>query len=79
MAFSENAKIILKHLQDNNGKYETAEMIAEKTGLEIKTVNGVITSALQRHDLAQRLKCEGFEKKVIRLTKAGMEANPDEE
>lgn len=79
MAFSENAKIILKHLQENNGKYETALMIAEKTGLAPKTVNGVVTSALQRQGLAQRLACDGFDKKVIRLTKAGMEANPDEE
>ena len=79
MAFSENAKIILKHLQKNNGQYETALMIAEATDMAPKTVNGVVTSALQRKGLAQRVACEGFDKKVIRLTKAGMEADPDEE
>lgn len=77
--FSENAKTILMHLQANNGVDETAEMIAEATGLPVKTVNGCVTSALQRKGYSERVEVEGFDKKVIRLTPAGVDVDPDAE
>lgn len=77
--FSENARTILMHLQANNGVDETAEMIAEATGLPVKTVNGCVTSALQRKGYTVREEVEGFEKKVIRLTPAGVDIDPDAE
>jgi hypothetical protein len=79
MAMSENGKIVLKHLQENIGTDETAVMIAEKLGMPACTVNGVITMALQRPGLVERVEVEGMDKKVIRLTPAGKAFNPDEE
>lgn len=77
--FSENARTILVHLQANNGVDETADMIAEATGLPVKTVNGCVTSALQRKGFTERVEVEGFDKKVIRLTPAGVDIDPDAE
>lgn len=77
--FSENARTILVHLQANNGVDETADMIAEATGLPVKTVNGCVTSALQRKGFTERVEVEGFTKKVIRLTPAGVDVDPDAE
>lgn len=77
--FSDNAKTILTHLQANNGVDETADMIADATGLPVKTVNGCVTSALQRKGFTERVEVEGFDKKVIRLTPAGVDIDPDAE
>lgn len=77
--FSDNAKTILMHLQANNGVDETADMISEATGLPVKTVNGCVTSALQRKGYTERVEVEGFDKKVIRLTPAGVDIDPDAE
>lgn len=77
--FSDNAKTILTHLQANNGVDETADMIADATGLPVKTVNGCVTSALQRKGFTERVEVEGFDKKVIRLTPAGVDVDPDAE
>lgn len=79
MAMSENGKKILKHLQENIGTDETAVMIAEKLGMPARTVNGVITMALQRPGLVERVEVDSMDKKVIRLTPAGKAFNPDEE
>lgn len=79
MAMSENGKIVLKHLQENIGTNETAVMIAEKLGMSARTVNGVITMALQRPGFVERVEVENIDKKVIRLTPAGKAFNPDEE
>lgn len=79
MAMSENGKLVLKHLQENIGTDETAVMIAEKLGKPARIVNGVITMALQRPGLVERVEVDGMDKKVIRLTPAGKAFNPDEE
>lgn len=74
--FSENAQTILVHLQANTGVDETAQMIADATGLPVKTVNGCVTAALQRKGYAVREEVEGFDKKVIKLTAEGVAADP---
>lgn len=74
--FSDNAQKVLIHLQDNADTNETAQDIADATGLPIKTVQGIVTSALKRRGLADRKEVEGFEKKVIYLTAAGLEVDP---
>ena len=79
MAMSENGKVVLKHLQENIGTDETAVMIAEKLGMPARTVNCVITMALQRPGFVERIEVEGIDKKVVRLTPAGKAFNPDEE
>lgn len=77
--FSDNVKMILTHMQANQNIEETAQMIAEATGLPVKTVNGCVTAGLQRKGLAERVVVEGMDGKVIRLTDAGMTADPDAE
>lgn len=74
--FSENAQKVITHLQNTAGTDQTAQDIADATGLPIKTVQGVVTSALKRRGLADRKEVEGFEKKVIYLTAAGLEVDP---
>lgn len=74
--FSENTRNILVHLQANQGTDETAQMIADATGLPVRTVNGAVTAGLQRKGLATREEVDGFDKKVIRLTADGAAADP---
>lgn len=45
----ENARIVLKYLLDHDGENFTAADIAEETGLNVKSVNGILTQAFQRH------------------------------
>lgn len=45
----ENARIVFKYLLDHDGENFTAIDIAEETGLNIKSVNGILTQAFQRH------------------------------
>lgn len=76
--FSENAQTVLRFLQANvNGQF-TADDIAEGTGLSSKSVNGIATG-LQKKGLTERVVVDGIEKKVIRLTAAGEQADPDAE
>ena len=81
--FTENSKTVLRFLQANKKADVTSETIAEGTGLAEKSVNGILTS-LQREiaghgQLIERVQVEGFAKKVIRLTKEGLAADPDAE
>ena len=72
--FSDNARTVLRFLQNGPA---TAEEIATATGLEKKTVNGVVTAALQRKGLAARREVEGKNGKECYLTAEGMAADPD--
>lgn len=61
------------------GENITAADIAERTGLEVKSVNGIVTSAFQRKELMERIPAEmeledGTHKaiKLIRMTEKGM-------
>lgn len=76
--FSENAQTVLRFLQANIKGQFTADDIAEGTGLSAKSVNGIATG-LQKKGLTERVEVEGIEKKVIRLTAAGEQADPDAE
>lgn len=73
---SENARTVLDYLKENFGKDVTYVQIAEETGLAPRTVNGIITSALKRRGLAERVAVEGQEKKFIVLTDAGLAYDP---
>lgn len=75
---SENAQIVLDYVKSMEGKNITANDIAEATGLGIKTVNGVVTSAFQKKGYMERTEAEieledGTHKKVkfISLTEEG--------
>ena len=91
----ENSKIVYDFVKAHDGEDFTAQDIADATGLSVRSVNGIVTSAFQRHKdkdknevpLMVRVPAEiqdpetGLHKaiKFIQLTDAGRECNPDEE
>ena len=46
-----NSKIVQNYVKENESKSLTAADIAEGTGLGIKSVNGIVTAAFQRHTI----------------------------
>ena len=73
--FSEKAAAVLSFLQARPTENVTAKDIAASTGIETKSITGVI-NGLARKELVYREEVEGIEKKVIRLTEAGKAADP---
>ena len=45
----ENSKTVFYWVKEHDGEDFTAADIAQATGLSVKVVNGIITSAFQRH------------------------------
>ena len=87
MAMSEKTKSVLEYLKGINGENVTSADIAEALGLEKKSVEGVVTSGLQRKGLAERVPAQievtqedGSKKyvdvKFIKLTDAGKAFRP---
>lgn len=81
-----NTLAVWNFINDNDGSDFTAADIAEALSLEVKQVNGIITSAFQKKGLTIREEGEiemadGSHKKVkfIRLTEAGKEFDPSAE
>jgi hypothetical protein len=88
MALKENSRKVYEFVKSQNGENITAADIAEATGLEVKSVNGIVTSAFQRKGLMERIPAEiEVEKedgtvahkpvKFIKLTAAGEAFDPD--
>ena len=86
----ENSRRVYNFVKDHDGEDFTAADIAEATGLGVRTVNGIITSAFQRHKdadknevpLMVRVPAEtGLHKavKFIQFTEAGRAFDPDAE
>jgi hypothetical protein len=91
----ENSKIVFNFVKTHDGEDFTAQDIADATGLSVRTVNGIVTSAFQRHKdkdknevpLMVRVPAEiqdpetGLHKaiKFIKLTDEGRAFNPNEE
>lgn len=82
----ENSKLVFNYVKSHEGEKMTAADIAEGTGLEVRSVNGIVTSAFQRKGLMERIPAEieledGSHKSVkfIRLTDEGKAFNPDAE
>jgi hypothetical protein len=80
----ENSKIVFNYVKEHDGENFTAQDIADATGLGVKSVNGIVTSAFQRKGLMERIPAEveledGTHKtvKFIRLTEAGLAFDPD--
>ena len=78
MAMSEKTASVLEYLKGINGANVTSADIADALGMEKKSVDGIVTSGLQRKGLAERIPAEieledGTHKpvKFIRLTDAG--------
>ena len=85
---SENAKLVYDYVKTNDGKDFVASDIAEGTGLNVRQVNGVVTSAFVKKGLMVREEAEikitkedGTEGhkavKFIRLTDAGRSFDPN--
>jgi DNA-binding MarR family transcriptional regulator len=83
-ALKENSKKVLAYVVEHDGEDFTAKDIAEETGLEVRSVNGIITSAFQKKGYMVREEAEitlenGTHDKVkfIRLTDAGRAFDPE--
>lgn len=76
--FSENSITVYDYVKDHDNEDLTAQDIADGTGLSVKSVNGIVTSAFQRKGLMERIPAEieledGTHKpvKIIKLTAEG--------
>lgn len=83
-ALKENSRLVYDYVMSHDGENFTAADIAEATGLEVRSVNGIVTSAFQRKGLMERVPAEveladGTHKavKFIRMTADGKAWNPD--
>ena len=81
-----NSKLVYDYVKENQDKNITANDIAEGTGLPVRSVNGIVTSAFQRKGLMERVPAEmqledGTHKaiKLIKLTEAGEAFDPEAE
>ena len=81
-----NSKLVFDYVKENGDKNITANDIAEGTGLAVRSVNGIITSAFQRKGLMERVPAEiempdGTHKaiKLIKLTAEGEAFDPEAE
>lgn len=91
----DNSKLVFNFVKQHDGEDFTAQDIADAINLGVRQVNGIITSAFQRHKdkdkneipLMQRIVAEivdpetGLHKpvKFIQLTDEGREFDPDAE
>lgn len=78
-AVSEKSLVVLDYLKEHKGENLTAADIAEALGMEKKSVDGIVTSGLQRKGYAERIPAEieledGSHKpvKFIQATEAGL-------
>lgn len=83
-AMKPNSLAVFNYVKENDGADFTAADIAEALGLEVKSVNGIVTSAFQKKGLMIREEAEveladGSHKKVkfIRLTDTGRDFEPE--
>lgn len=82
---SANARTVYDYVKSVDGTQDvTADDIAAATGVEKKSVNGIVTSAFQKKGLMERIPAEiqledGTHKpvKLIRLTDEGRAFDPD--
>lgn len=73
--FSEKAQSVLKFMQANTGADLTAGMIAEATGIEKKSITGVL-NGLVKKGYVVREEVEGSKDKLVRLTADGATVDP---
>lgn len=89
MALKENSLKVFEYVKAHNGENMTAADIAEGTGLEVRSVNGIVTSAFQKKGLMVRTPAEiEIEEdgkvshkavKFISLTEEGLAFDPNAE
>lgn len=83
-ALKPNSLTVFNYVKEHDGENFTAADIAAATGLEKKSVDGIVTSAFQKKGLMERIPAEvqledGTHKpvKLIRLTDAGRAFDPE--
>lgn len=83
MALKPNAIAVFNYVKEHNDDNITATGIAQELGLEVKSVNGIVTSAFQKKGLMERVPGEIEQKdgshrsvKFIHLTPLGEEFDP---
>lgn len=83
MAMKANSAMVLNYLKEVNGSDVTATDVAEATGLGVKQVNGIFTSAIQKKGYGIRVPAEveledGTHKavKFLQLTDEGLALDP---
>lgn len=81
---NENSRKVFDYVKGVNGADITAQDIADATGLGVRQVNGIVTSAFQKKGIMERIPAEvelsdGTHKavKFIKLTAAGEAFDPD--
>ena len=81
-----NSKLVYDYVKANGANNITAADIAEGTGLPVRSVNGIVTSAFQKKGLMERIEAEveledGTHKSVkfIKLTADGEAFDPTAE
>lgn len=81
---NENSRKVFDYVKGVNGADITAQDIADATGLGVRQVNGIVTSAFQKKGIMERIPAEvelsdGTHKavKFIKLTVAGEAFDPD--
>jgi hypothetical protein len=79
-----NSKLVFDYVKAHGSENITANDIAEGTGLAVRSVNGIVTSAFQRKGLMERVPAEmelpdGTHKaiKLIKLTAEGESFDPE--
>ena len=84
LAVSEKGLVVLNFIKENADTLMTAADIADALGMEKKSVEGIVTSGLQRKGLTVRVPAEieledGTHKavKLIQATEAGMNYDHD--
>ena len=75
--FSDNAKKVLTHLQENQDKDETFKDIAKAVHITDKLTDCIITSSLVRKGYAVRELQPDGGTNFIRLTDEGMKVDPE--
>lgn len=86
MALKQNSKKVFDFVKAHEAENITARDIADGTGLPVRSVNGIVTSAFQRKGLMERIPAEvenadGTHDKVklIKLTADGEAFDPDKD
>ena len=81
MALKPNSLAVFNYVKEHDGEDFTAADIAAALGLDVKVVNGVVTSAFQKKGLMIReeVAVTGGKVKYIRLTDLGQSFDPDAE
>ena len=83
MKMKENTRKVFDYVKAHDGEKFIAADIAADLGLEIKSVNGIVTSAFQKKGLMERIPAkievdgETKDVKFIQLTDAGRAFDPD--